>query len=71
LETPCNQVSGPDLLDEFVQSTVLAGKSSQDIADDVADKVLKLYRSRDKQKEARQLREQNGFPCNLPKEDEP
>lgn len=71
VDAPPSLVNGPDLLDEFVRSTILAGKNPTDIADEIAGKVLKLYRSRDKQKEARQLREQNGFPCNLPKEDEP
>ena len=71
LTSPSNAITSTDLFDEFIQSTILAGKTPKDIVDDVAEKVLKLYRSQDKVKAARQIREQNGFPCNLPKEDEP
>jgi len=71
LDSPCRKVTGDDLFDEFVRSTILAGKSAKDIPDDVAEKVMRFYRSLNKQKAARELREQNGFPCNLPKEDEP
>lgn len=71
LESPSTQVTGTDLFDEFLRTTILAGKTAKDIPEDVANKVMRFYRSRDKQKAARQLREENGFPCNLPKEDEP
>ena len=71
LDSPCAKVSGDDLLDEFFRSTILAGKTAKDIPDDVAEKVMRFYRSLDKQKAARQLRKEMGFPCNLPKEDEP
>lgn len=71
LDSPCAKVSGDDLLDEFIRSTILAGKTAKDIPDDVAEKVMRFYRGRDKQTAARQLREEMGFPCNLPKEDEP
>ena len=70
LDNTPKQVNAPDLLDEFLNSTIFAGKDPSQMTDEVAKKVLKLYRGRDKQKEARQIREQNGFPCNLPKEDE-
>ena len=70
LDSPSSKVSGDDLLDEFIRSTILAGKTAKDIPDDVAEKVMRFYRSLDKQTAARQLREEMGFPCNLPKEDE-
>ena len=58
-------------LDEFLNSTIFTGKDPRHMTDEVANKVLKLYRGRDNQQAARQLRKEMGFPCNLPKEDEP
>jgi hypothetical protein len=71
LDNTPEHVTAPDLLDEFLNSTIFAGKDPRHMTDEVAKKVLKLYRGRDKQKAARQLRKEMGFPCNLPKEDEP
>jgi hypothetical protein len=71
LGSPPKEVHCSDLVEAFFENCILAGKTGQDLIEDVVTKRLKLYRGQDKQKEARQLREQNGFPCNLPKEDEP
>lgn len=65
------EVHGPELLDSFFENSVLAGKTGEQLVEDVVNKRLKLYRGQDKQRAARQLREEMGFPCNLPKEDEP
>lgn len=71
LGTAPQEVHGSDLLETFFENSILAGKTGQHLVEDVVNKRLKLYRGQDKQAAARQLRAEMGFPCNLPKEDEP
>ena len=70
LGTAPHEVQGADLEQTFFDKSILAGKTGEQLVEDVVNKRLKLYRGQDKQTAARQLREEMGFPCNLPKEDE-
>lgn len=71
LDKPPKHISSHDFIEALFNNAILAGKTGQELVHDVVERVLKFYRGKDKQQAAIRLREQNGFPCNLPKEDEP